>query len=232
MRKAKTILLFLCAFAMLTAAAAACVLFQRNRAADTVRFVVQAGDVREKVSLYDNSGTYYAFLPAYADFGSMQIEYEAGCVVYLDGKAYTNGMTCGELLPDRPYNVTITDAFGTAVSNRKLVVKKAANIPAMALHLSNGTLESLHANKEVSKTGTVSVIGADQSVLYAGPSKAYTEEEIPPGPRQKNPMPWNLRRIQSFWAWAPGKTGCCWQTLWMNRACGISWCTIPPKAWG
>ncbi len=162
---------------------------------ETVHFSVKAGDITQKVMLYCNDNTYYAFLPSYADFSTMIIQYDEKYTLTINGQSYKPGNSCKDLSKDQEYTIIMADGFGIPVCTEKLIVMQAANIPTMSIVLSNGTLEDIHANQETIKTGIVSLIDQDGGVEYAGvfkgihgrgnstwqqPKKSYTLEfDIP-----------------------------------------------------
>lgn len=142
---------------------------QDSECIDSVRFVVTPMQgVAESVSLYNHGDAYYAFLPAYAQWDDMRLEYRSGCTIYLNDTPYTSESALSDLEFDRPYSMRITNFVGMTVFDGQLFFKKAGNIPALSIHLTDGTVSDLAVSKEVSKTGFASLINPDSSIAYSG----------------------------------------------------------------
>ena len=66
-----------------------CFYLQDQDAVNTVRFIAQADDqVTQTVRLYYDDGTYYAFLPSFADNDSLRIVYDNDYSLFLDDKYF------------------------------------------------------------------------------------------------------------------------------------------------
>ena len=72
----------------------ACALQTEQRAAAPFDLRISAGGADEVISLWEEDGAYYAFLPGYADFSEVRIKLNTSVPVYVDGKAITDGMSC------------------------------------------------------------------------------------------------------------------------------------------
>lgn len=146
-----------------------CFCMQEHDAVNTVRLVAQAEDhITQSVSLYYDDGVYYAFLPSYADTNSLSIVYNNAYSLYLDGEYYDSDSQFSTFEPNRSYEMIMKNSFHITVCNEKLIIMKAEHIPALSIHLTDGTIENINADKEISKTGLATLITENKTVNYAG----------------------------------------------------------------
>lgn len=149
-----------------------CIYIQNESSIDTVRFIAKADDdIIQSISLYHDNGKYYAFLPSYADFDSLSIEYSTKYSLYLDGEHYKSNSSFSKIQTDKEYSIELKNGFGMPVCKEKLIIMKADNIAALSIHLINGTIDNINADKEISKTGLATLIKANKKVDYAGSIK-------------------------------------------------------------
>lgn len=152
-----------------------CVHFEDEKCIETVQFVCPAeGNETERVSLYHTDGTYYAFLPSFADFGAMHIECARGYALYIDGTNYHTGKLCTALQPDKQYSLVLKSLLGRTLFDEKLVIMQAQNVATLSVHLTDGTIEDINTkyDKSVTKTGTCSIIEPGGRVEYSGNFKS------------------------------------------------------------
>ena len=172
LRKPKIIVAILVSIMILLAVLCQCVYFQETRRIEETRFVFSVNDsTTEQVSLHLVDGDYYAFLPAYADLSTTRISISNGYTLYIDSKEYDRTATCTALNCDQKYSIAIKNPFGFFISDETLIIKKADNIPTLSLHLSDGTLASLKADRTVSKSGTALLVSEDKNINYFGAFK-------------------------------------------------------------
>lgn len=97
MKNTKRKLLVICSLLVLLILVVFCMLIQYKDSINTVRFVIQAIDgERESISLFENNGKYYVFLPSFADLKKSTIYSNNGYKISIDNKAYTNQDKCCE----------------------------------------------------------------------------------------------------------------------------------------
>ena len=150
-----------------------CLFFQDKDCIHTVCFECVADDnVTEKVSLFydESSDCYFAFLPSYAEFKTMKIEYRAGYELYLNNQYIDSDSDLSALVTDVEYPLIIKNSLGLMMCNNKLIILKSENVPALSLSLIDGSLDEINfsEDKSVSKTGTCTMICADGTVDYSG----------------------------------------------------------------
>lgn len=164
----KKVVLILSAVIMI-AVIALCVYFQDQSSINAVQFIVntEAG-ITQNIQLFHNEGKYYAFLPSYADFETMRVKYSADHPLYLDGEKYDTQSSFSNIVTDREYALEIKNPLGITVCEETLLFVKSGSIPTVSITLMNGTVEDLHQNKNVKKTGTLAVIGATGEIDYIG----------------------------------------------------------------
>ncbi|MCR4792389.1 MAG: CotH kinase family protein [Lachnospiraceae bacterium] len=160
---------------MIVLLAALVVIFLKLSDEDSIRsvqFTCSAGEnLEESIYLYRDGEDYYLFLPGYADPGHLQITYEAGYSLYLDGVYYPSGSVCGSLQADASYDMLMKNAFGSSAASGNLVVKQGGSIAALSIHLTNGTVDELNSSKEVTKTGYFSLVTEEGLIDYYGELK-------------------------------------------------------------
>lgn len=158
----------ICATAVLAAVVLLCVYLQDQTCFDTIRLTAGAADgVTQSVRLYKDGNAYYAFLPAFADPDDVQIDYAAGCALYLDDVPCGAGSTV-RLSPGQSYSLRMRGTFGFASGKQTLVVMQAGNVPALSIRLTDGTLHDIQADEEVSRTGVASLVLSDRTVDFSG----------------------------------------------------------------
>lgn len=163
----KAISIFL-AIAVLVTCLCICVVFQENQHINTIKFVFRTDDnILERVSLIYKEGKYWAFLPSYVDFASMKIEYNTGCRLYIDDVFYENESACSTLTEDKSHIIKIKNSIG-GTSENVLIIKKTSPIATMSLHLADGSLEQINADKNVSKSGMMLLVDDTSQTNYYG----------------------------------------------------------------
>lgn len=168
MKIKKSIIVIAIAFFLMIAVVLFGIYIQNKDVINSVRFVVNSNSTSENISLFNNEGKYYAFLPSYADFDSTFLDYSVGCSVYIDDKYYSFETPISELQTDKEYIITIKNSIGVQIAKETLVVMKSANIPALSIHLINGTIDDINSDKTIEKTGTCTLITEDKSINYKG----------------------------------------------------------------
>lgn len=173
MKKNKFVIVILISISILLAVLCQCVYFQEIRRIEKVRFIFSAKDgITDQVSLYKVDNVYYAFLPSYADLSTTTISISAGYKVYINEQEYHSTTTCNSLSFDQEYTITIKNPLNISIVRETFIMKQAKNTPTLSLHLSNGTLADIHADQDVSKTGTALLVTENRSINYNGSFKS------------------------------------------------------------
>lgn len=150
-----------------------CVFFQEKRRIEKVRFTFSSVDgITDQVSLYKADNVYYAFFPSYADLSTTKLSISSGYRVYVNGQEYTSTTNCNALSYDHAYSITIKNPIGVSIVQETLIIKQSKNVPTLSLHLSNGTLDDIHADKNVSKSGTALLVTENCTIDYNGSFKS------------------------------------------------------------
>ena len=150
-----------------------CFYLQDQDAVNTVRFIAQADDqVTQTVRLYYDDGTYYAFLPSFADNDSLRIVYDNDYSLFLDDKYFDSESSFSSFQTNKEYELKIKNSLHFTVCNEKLIIMKAEHIPALSIHLTDGKIETINADKNISKSGIATLITEDKTVDYSGEIKA------------------------------------------------------------
>ena len=173
MKNYKNIIFFVIPVFILVIVVGICCFWQDKDSINSVKFVLNVNDeMQEGVSLFESDGVYYAFLPSYTDLNNTNIKSDKGYKIFVNDSEYKQNTTCGELKTDTEYKISLTNLFGIKVVEEKLIIMKSANIPSLSIKLSNGTIEDINADKEVSKKGIIQIIKEDKTVDYSGSFKA------------------------------------------------------------
>lgn len=125
-------------------------------------------EASQQISLYQTDEKYYAFLPSYAELSNLGIKHSSWYVVYIDGERFEAGPLGKNIIPDKEYEFEIKNVIGISVCKSSLVFMKSSHIPAMSITLMDGTIQDLNADKNISKSGYMSVVEADGNVNYFG----------------------------------------------------------------
>ena len=144
----------------------ACALQTEQRAAAPFDLRISAGGADEVISLWEEDGAYYAFLPGYADLSKVRIKLNTSVPVYVDGKAITDGMSCEMFRPGDVYDLTYT-AWGRERCDT-VAFLQSANIAAMYIDTESGSMDYIHDQKGNEEAGRISVYGQDGTLDYAG----------------------------------------------------------------
>ena len=90
----------------------------------TLSLEISSGSSKEKITCWQSdSGESYFFLPSYGELDEARFRVGGKGTLALDGTVLTDGMSCGGLVLDKPYNLTngAGDSMGS-VTDRKSVV--------------------------------------------------------------------------------------------------------------
>lgn len=145
-----------------------CVVLNDNDCIESVRLVSSIDGYTTKISLIENNGKYYAFLPSHFDLENARFQYTSGCSLYLDGKEYEPSAPCSDLKIQNEYSMVIKNTFGITTVEMPLVIYRAENTPSIFISLKDGTIDDINADKTVEKTGTCLIVDSDNSVSYSG----------------------------------------------------------------
>lgn len=158
--------------AVMIAVIVLCLFIQDCDAIHSVQITVSAEeDIVQHINLYEKDNTYYAFLPAYADPETMRISHRTGLSLYLDGKHYGPATSLADVIPGREYLAEIKNSLGSTVYKTGLIFLQADRVPTLSITLTDGTLDEINNDKELSKSGYVALIHADKTLDYAGELK-------------------------------------------------------------
>jgi len=165
MKKYISVFIFVIIFACISFC---CVVLNEQDCIDNIKLVTYTEDYETKISLIENNGKYYAFLPSHFQLEEAFFEYTSGCTLYLNDKEYTSSSLCSDLQFQKEYSMIIKNSFGFTVSNETLILYKSENIPSIFIDLTNGTLADINSDKSVEKSGTCIVIDNNNSISHSG----------------------------------------------------------------
>lgn len=120
------------------------------------------------ISIHESEeGSYYVFLPSYADMASVQIMMSEEQEVSLGNVPVTNGMTCEAFALETAYELTVDGQYIT-----QLMFYQSANVATMYVDTITGSIERVHGDKNYSEQASVALYTRD-GVLDTSDSKAY-----------------------------------------------------------
>ena len=121
------------------------------------------------VYLYNSGkGVHYAFLPSCADLEDVIFYIPNNYSMFVDGENNNDKI---KLQLNKDYNLKIKNIFGMTISATTLVIMKSENVPSLSISIDNGTLENIHSDKNIKKTGNIVSVGSDSKILYSGQFK-------------------------------------------------------------
>lgn len=129
--------------------------------------VVSSGAETEEISCWRNEdGEYYVFLPSYADLTQIQIRTNTRCEVSLDGRLLADGISCGNIQLDIPYDLTYT--YRGSTYHFSLTFVHSANVPAMYIDVVSGSMDYIHEKRGNEEPGTLRLYTADGELDHRG----------------------------------------------------------------
>lgn len=150
-------------------------------------FSVKLREGEENHSLwYDSQGTFYAFLPAYAEPENLTLIPNPGSGVLLDG--YSPEELPG-IVWDKEYSLQWQDREQTY----KVVFLKSENLPALYVDVRSGNMDYIHAAKGNEEPGSARLYGADGVTAFSGSLQAVKGRGNATWDQEKKPYTLQLR---------------------------------------
>ena len=156
------------------AVAAACgadpaCLARRTETGDDPSLEISSGSSKEKITCWQSdSGESYFFLPSYGELDEARFRVSGKGTLALDGTVLTDGMSCGGLVLDKPYNLT----NGAGDSMGSVTFVRSGNVAAIYLDVASGSMDYIHEDLDHSESGRIRVYKADGSPDYSGRVKS------------------------------------------------------------
>lgn len=130
------------------------------------RFVIQSDDESDakEVSIFDNGkGSYYVFLPSYADLEQVSVSLSSGDRFSLDDVILENGMSCAGFAPETPYAFSIN-------GQKKAILEflQSENVAAVFIETDSESMEYIHSDQSYSENSAVHLYTPDGKIDYAG----------------------------------------------------------------
>ena len=173
---------------MMIAVIVLCIHIQDEDSISSVHFTVKTNEnVPQNINLHHREGKYYAFLPSYTNLDNMRISHRTGLAFYLDGKHYHSESSFADIVLDREYAAEIKTTLGISVLEAVVIFMQADQVPALSITLTNGSLEDIHTDKTLTKSGYLSLIEAGGNVNFAGELRQFHGRGNSSWDRQKKP---------------------------------------------
>ena len=130
---------------------------------------ISSGSSKEKITCWQSdSGESYFFLPSYGELDEARFRVSGKGTLALDGTVLTDGMSCGGLVLDKPYNLT----NGAGDSMGSVTFVRSGNVAAIYLDVASGSMDYIHEDLDHSESGRIRVYKADGSPDYSGRVKS------------------------------------------------------------
>jgi hypothetical protein len=156
-----------CLFTLLFAAVAVVLwAFEPQTETMPINLILSSGGKEETITCWGNeAGEYFLFLPSYGDLASAEFRADAGEVI-LDGRAVTDGMSCGNLVLDTPYSFSFDTAKGRV--STVLTVTRSKNLPTMYIDTGSGSMDYIHGKKGNREAGRMRLYTQEGELAYMG----------------------------------------------------------------
>ena len=129
-------------------------------------FVSCESGAREISAWYSKKdGTYYVFLPSYADLSNTVAEVSYGNDIILGDSPIAGGESCKNYALNEKYDLKYD--FDESV-NSKLEFVRSANIAAMYIETASGSMQYVDAEKGNKESGSITVIKSNGELDYSG----------------------------------------------------------------
>ncbi len=142
--------------------------FTEANCIDNIKIMWSVSNLSESLSLFKSGDIYYAFLPSYTNTDEIKIALDDSHKVYIDGIE----SEFVEIEIEHQYNIVIKNFLGITVCNEKLLFIKSANIGALSIQITNGTIQDINNDKSIKKSGTIQFINSQAETFFNGSFKA------------------------------------------------------------
>lgn len=140
---------------------------QAKPSPDILSFRIGTEDTAETISAwYDDEGTYYVFLPSYADIHTVTAAVNPAYIVEVDGVALSSETDLSAFTMGEPYDIRITRGRKTA--EEQICFLQSANVATMYIDTQSGSMQHIHADKEYKETVRVAMFDESGIESYAG----------------------------------------------------------------
>ena len=142
---------------------------QDNVSAGQLLFRIGTGDNAETVSAWqDNEGTYYVFLPSYADMRTVRTIADPACKVEADGITLTGETDLSAFTIGETYDIRISHRRRTA-EEAHICFLRSANVAAMFIDTPTGSMERIHRDKDYQEQEVRAAVFDEKGMeTYAG----------------------------------------------------------------
>ena len=134
---------------------------------NNVSIAFQSGNTQETIELFCNNGIYYAFLPSNANIEEINLNIPSGCKAKINDVLVSDKSNDFKYKTNTEYSLQLINSFGIEVALETVVILQAKNIPSLSISLLDGTLNEIHSDKNISKTGIL------QTTLSANTNNSY-----------------------------------------------------------
>jgi len=130
-------------------------------------FSILSGGTVEQLELWESEdGTFYAFLPSYAELSQVEIILNNNQTVYINGKRLEDGMDCSTVAVNTPCEFSYA-AWGR-MYHQTIVFLCSDNVAAMFIETQSGSLDYIHAEKGNKESGSISVYTPNGELDFRG----------------------------------------------------------------
>ena len=132
---------------------------------EMLSFQIVSGDKTQEIFLWKNeAGSYYAFLPSYAQMEQVRILLHTRKDICIDGVKLEDGMPCGRFQEDTAYELSYS-VFGKK-KQAQILFLRSSNLAAMYIETASGTMDYIHDEKGNKEPGFMTLYLPDGSVSH------------------------------------------------------------------
>ena len=128
---------------------------------ERLAFRIQTEDTRLPVRCWLKDDTCTVFLPSYASLDRTTAEITGGERILLDGKALSDGMSCGSFALGTEYELSVGDR-----TPLRFQFLRSENVSAMFLSTRSGSMDELHRSKAHRENADIVILSADGTLDY------------------------------------------------------------------
>lgn len=185
--------------------------------------VTEAGT--QEIRVWKNPGEeYVVFVPGYVDFSQLHLRTVRRRPVWLDGIKLSNGMSCAEIQPDKPYELSYGYGYMTTVT-----FVKSQNVPAMYIETASGSMDYIHKKKGNAEAGSLQLYTEEGKLDYSGSLLSIKTRGNSTYSSAKKPYSLELSSGGICLAWGRHRSGSCCPTPMTIPTCATRSSLILPR---
>lgn len=137
---------------------------------DTLRFRPHGNSQLEEIQGFHDwtDGIVYVFLPSYAEGRALDIGYAYADSLRIDETVYDGDAHLDAVSHGEQHIFTLLDENGEELESYPVMFLCSRNLPALFLSTESGTLTQIHADRDYTEAGYLTIFEADGQESYSG----------------------------------------------------------------